>query len=158
MIDFMVIALPRSGTAWVSNLLTTDDLVCVHEALISYTLAELDALSVPHMLGIAETSGAYIADEINQHSAKKLVITRPIAEINNSAIRLGFEPLSDDANSLLDKVDGYRIEYKNLFDYKEMSKAYEYLCGKHLDPLRHALLCDLRIENIAAIDAVRSMV
>lgn len=151
----MVIALPRSGTAWAANLLTTDTSVCLHEAFMEFSIDELDSFKWPHKLGIAETSGAFCADEINKHPAKKLVIERPIAEINQSAKKLDLPELTEHAKSLLDKVNGYKIDYKSLFDYKEMSKAYKFLLEKDLDPMRHALLCNLHIENITAIEQVR---
>ena len=33
MIDFMVIGLPRTGTTWASNWLTTDSTQCYHDPL-----------------------------------------------------------------------------------------------------------------------------
>lgn len=157
MIDFMVVALPRSGTAWTANLLTTDDSVCLHESFLQFTIDQLDDLQMPHKLGIAETAGAFFPEEVNKHSAKKLVITRPLDEINSSAQKLNLPVLTEHAESLLNDIDGYRIEYRNLFDYKEMSKAFEFLLDKKLDPMRHALLCGMRVENIEAVNLVRNM-
>lgn len=157
MIDFMVIALPRSGTAWTANLLTTDDSICLHESFLQFTIDQLDDLHMPHKLGISETAGAFFPEEINKHPAKKLVITRPIHEINSSTQKLDMPELTEHAQSLLDDIDGYRIEYRNLFDYKEMRKAFEFLLDKKLDPMRHALLCGMRVENIEAVNIVRNM-
>lgn len=153
----MVIALPRSGTAWAANLLTTDDSVCLHESFLQFTMDQLDDLQMPHKLGISETAGAFFSEEVNKHSAKKLVITRPLNEINASAQKLNLPVLTEHAASLLNDIDGYRIEYRNLFDYKEMSKAFEFLLNKKLDPIRYALLCGMRVENIEAVNLVRNM-
>ena len=55
MIDFMVLALPRSGTAWVANLLTTDTSLCIHEAFMDHSIDDLDNRPHDGLLGIAET-------------------------------------------------------------------------------------------------------
>ncbi len=155
MIAFIVVALPRSGTAWLANLLTTETTVCMHESFLQFSLQELDAM--PETVGIAETSAAFFPEAINQHPAKKLIVTRPIEEINASADRLGLSQLTSHAESLLNQIDGYTIAYQDLFDYDKMNDAYKFLFDKQLNAMRHALLCNFHIENKTAISQVRSM-
>ena len=155
MIDFIVVALPRSGTAWLANLLTTETTVCLHESFLHFSLQELE--NMPEHIGIAETSAAFFPKDVNNHPAKKLVVTRPIAEVNASAEKLGLPQLTDYAESLLNQIDGYTISYQDLFDYDKMNAAYRFLFDKDLNKLRHAMLCGLQIENRSAIEHVRSM-
>lgn len=158
MIDFMVLALPRSGTAWVSNLLTTDTSLCIHEAFMDNSINDLDTRSYDGMLGIAETSAFTKVDEINQHSAKKLVIERPLNEVNESIAELGFKAMPSYSADLMIQLKGYRIAYKDLFNYEIMSEAYYYLLRKELNQERHRMLCQMNIENTVAIERVRGLV
>ncbi len=158
MIDFMVLALPRSGTAWVANLLTTDTSLCIHEAFMDHSINDLDTRSYDGLLGIAETSAFIRVDEINQHSAKKLVIDRPFDEIYKSIVELGFKAMPSYSADLMIQLKGYRIAYKDLFNYEIMSEAYYYLLRKELNQERHKMLCQMNIQNTAAIERVRGIV
>ena len=55
MLDFMVVGLPRSGTAWLANWFTTERAMCWHEPLWTRSLDELDAMKGAGMFGIADT-------------------------------------------------------------------------------------------------------
>jgi hypothetical protein len=158
MIDFMVLALPRSGTAWVANLLTTDTSLCIHEAFMDHSIDDLDTRSYDGLLGIAETSAFIRVDELNLHSAKKLIIDRPFDEINNSIVKLGFKAMPSYSADLMIQLKGCRIAYKDLFNYEIMSEAYYYLLRKELNQERHKMLCQMNIENTAAIERVRGLV
>jgi hypothetical protein len=158
MIDFMVLALPRSGTAWVANLLTTDTSLCIHEAFMDHSIDDLDTRSYDGLLGIAETSAFIRVDELNLHSAKKLIIDRPFDEINNSIVKLGFKAMPSYSADLMIQLKGYRIAYKDLFNYEIMSEAYYYLLRKELNQERHKMLCQMNIQNTAAIERVRGIV
>jgi hypothetical protein len=158
MLDFMVLALPRSGTAWVANLLTTDTSLCIHEAFMDNSINDLDTRSYDGMLGIAETSAFTKVDEINQHSAKKLVIERPFNEVNESIAKLGFKAMPSYSDDLMIQLKGYRIAFKDLFNYDIMAEAYYYLLRKELNQERHRMLCQMNIENTVAIERVRGLV
>lgn len=158
MIDFMVLGLPRSGTAWASNLLTTDTSLCIHEAFMNHSIDDLNNQSYDGLLGIAETSAFTKVDEINQHSAKKLVIERPFNEVNESIVRLGFKALPTYSDDLMIQLKGYRIVFKDLFNYDIMAEAYYYLLRKELNQERHRILCQMNIENTVAIERVRGLV
>ena len=155
----MVLGLPRSGTAWLANLLTTDTSLCLHEAFMHYDIEQLDAREKPpaHRFGISETSAIFIPDEINQHSACKIIIERPIDEINLSLYRIGLPCIGEDCVKLLKNIEGYRIAFNDLFDANKVSMVYEMALNKPLDDERHALLCSFGVENIYAIHAVRNM-
>lgn len=157
MIDFMVIGLPRSGTAWLANLLTTDTSICLHEAFIDKTLEQLDVVGYFGKLGISETSAIFHTEKINAHPAKKLIVERNVLPINHSLVRIGLPMIPNTFVQLLEQIDGYRIKYQDIFNYEIMSKAYEYLLDKKLSYERHRLLVNLNVQNQTAIRVVKGM-
>ena len=156
MIDFMVLGLPRSGTAWLANLLTTDDSICLHESLMSFSVPELDALPHYGLLGISETAGLFV-DEVRKYPCKKLIVERPLTEINESLQSLGLPKFNVEYSHLLKETVGYRIQFSDLFKYEHMRDAYQYLLDKDLSKDRHSLLCSMNVQNKTAIETVRNM-
>jgi len=158
MIDFMVIGLPRSGTAWAANLFTTDVSLCWHESFIYHTLNELDQQGFGLKFGIAETSAIYQIEAINAHSAPKLIIERSLTEINDSLKKMAFPLMPDDSIDMLSQIEGYRIQFKDLFDPAVMSKVCRTVFGLPFNIHRFNLLCDMNVQNHTAIELVREMV
>lgn len=158
MIDFMVLGLPRSGTAWMANLLTTDNSICLHESFMTYSLNQIDEMEKDDkLLGISETSAIFDCDAINAHKAKKIIIERPLDEINASLMRIGFPMIDETFCKLLKNLEGYRIAFDDLFKHDKVALVYKQLLGKTLDKNRHSLLCSFGVENIYAIHAVRNL-
>ena len=155
MIDFMVLGLPRSGTAWLANLLTTDDTFCWHEALWSASLKKLDYLQYPGRLGISETSGFAHLEQLNAHPSRKIIIDRPLDEINKSLIALDLPIMQDEEAVLHSKLEGYRIKFSDIFDYDRMSMAYNYILGKKLNVYRFNMLVDMNIQNTTVIQEIK---
>lgn len=157
MIDFMVLGLPRSGTAWLANLLTTDDSYCCHEAFWKSTLVQLDLIDVPGKFGVSETSGYCIPDVLNDHSARKLIVTRPLNEINKSLKSLNLPEMTNDHVDALNSIQGYRIDFNDLFVFNKMAKAYNFLLDKELSSCRHSMLCDMNVQNKSLIKEVQKL-
>jgi len=157
MIDFMVLGLPRSGTAWLANLLTTDDSYCRHEAFWKNTLVQLDSIDAPGKFGVSETSGYCIPDVLNDHPARKLIVNRPVHEINKSLKLLKLPEMTNDHVDALNSIQGYRIDFKDLFVFNKMAKAYNFLLDKELSSCRHAMLCSMNIQNKPLIEEVQKL-
>lgn len=143
----MVIAAPRTATAWCANWLTTDRTLCLHEPLSEFTYAELDARKGPRTLGIACTVSALFHDRINQHPAKKLILHRDPEEIVVSMRRLGIS--GGYQFNALDRVKGMHCDWRDVFEKPKV--IYEYLLGYPFDPERHDLLKGFNIQNEALI-------
>lgn len=156
MIDFMVLGLPRSGTAWLANLLTTDDSLCLHESLMRYSIADLHQTQHHGLFGIAETAGLFI-DDARFYPCKKLIVERPLEEINQSLRSLDLPEIKVEYNQIYKEIVGYKMQFSDLFKYEHMSDAYNYLLGKRLSKARHDLLCDMEVQNKQAIADVRGM-
>lgn len=155
MIDFMVLGLPRSGTAWLANLFTTSKSYCKHEALWNSSLEELDEQKYAVSFGIAETSGFSIVDKINTHDARKLIVRRSLDEINESLTELKIPNMTQDHMDKLLSISGYHIDFIDIFNYERMAKAYDYLLQDRLERYRHEFLCDMNVQNQKLITEIQ---
>ena len=155
MIDFMVLGLPRSGTAWLANLFTTSKSYCKHEALWNSSFEELDQQKHTVSFGIAETSGFSIVDTINAHSARKLIIRRDLSEINESLGKLKIPKMTHDHMDKLLSISGYHMDFCDIFDYERMAKAYDYVLQDRLERYRHEFLCDMNVQNKKLIEQIQ---
>ncbi len=138
MIEFMVLALPRSGTTWASNWLTTDATLCLHDPLYRYHYAELDAIKSDKMIGVSCTGLYHFGEWVNKHPARKVILHRPLNEINDSMRAIGLPELSAEEEEKLNRIDGFHTRWTDLFTYPD--PVYEYLLQKPFDAERHAEL------------------
>ena len=90
MIDFMLLASPRSGTTWAANLLTTDTTLCLHDPLFTHHYSELDGIESNKRLGVSCTGLCLFPEYVNSHQARKVVLHRDLREINRSLDAIGF--------------------------------------------------------------------
>jgi len=148
MIDFMVIAAPRSGTTWAANWLSTDTTICVHDPLLRVPRERLDEFSSPgKTLGIACTALYQFPEFVNAHPARKVIVHRDIREINDSLEELGVNPLEEDkVTTLLDSIAGVHVTTADLFNVDAAQHIYEYLLEKPFDPERHYELVKMQIQ------------
>jgi len=165
MLDFMVIALPRSATAWTANFLTTERSMCWHEPLISHDLADLDEMKMSGRFGIADTQLCLLgAEELNRHKARKLIIHREFEPVAASLTKLNLplahgvaDALAQAAERLYD-IEGWHLPYDGLFKAHTFQPAFEWLTNMQFDKARHAMLKDMNVQNTAAIKAVQELV
>lgn len=141
MIDFMVIGLPRSGTAWAANWLTTDTTLCLHDPLAKYHHTELDGLVSDKRLGVACTGLWMVPEWINAHPAKKVILHRPLEAINRSLKAMGAMQLGDVS---LDHINGLHVDCEALWSDPE--PIWNHLTGLPMDWERHALLSTLNVQ------------
>jgi hypothetical protein len=147
MIEFMLLAAPRSATAWASNWLTTDRSLCLHDPLNRWTLEELDQRWFKRrILGIACTVSALLP-HINAHAARKVVLHRTPQDVHESMDRLHIRGSYDFA--ALDKVDGRHYDWQQLFE--DPAPIYEYLLRYPFDAERHEELRSLNVQNTRLI-------
>lgn len=146
MIDFMVIAAPRSGTAWAANWLTTDQSLCLHDPLWENHYEELDARKPPgRLFGIACTGVALFPDWVNRHPARKVILHRDLAEIDASLAKIGAESIAGTWHGVLDRIQGTHVHWREIFEAP--ARLYEFLLQRPFDAARHALLRTLLIER-----------
>lgn len=146
MIDFMILAAPRSATTWASNWLTTDHSTCLHDPLLKWTKDELMTLeSAPgKSVGVACTGLALFPDWVNAHPARKVILHRDLCEVDHSLARIGMTPCSAQWDGVLEKIDGIHLDWLDLF--RQPRAIYEYLLNKPFDAERWAVLREINMQ------------
>lgn len=142
---FFIAGAPRSGTAWLSNFLTTDNSVCFHEGLkfvpVSYTHTFRET-GRP----ICGDSGAHIPfiykklTEEFQNSAFVIVEREP-ADAKAASSRQGFDPAHTDlvfsAMAVMARdVPHLSIPYETLFTEDSARRIWEHCLGTPFDKVR----------------------
>lgn len=145
MIQFMLLAAPRSATAWCANWLTTERSLCLHEPLSQWSHEQLDQRACSRTFGIACTTSALLS--INRHPARKVVLHRDPAEVRASMALLRIE--GDYDFTALDNVQGQHYSWTDVFENPK--PIYEYLLEQPFDAERHDVLRGLNIQNMALI-------
>ena len=143
-IQFMVIAAPRSATTWAANWLTTDATLCLHDPLWKWHYSELDAIKSDRALGIACTGIALFPEWVNAHPARKVILHRPLEEVDMSLIKIGMSLCSKQWEGVLDKIRGAHVSWLDLFERPKY--IYEYLLDRPFDAERHALLREMNVQ------------
>jgi hypothetical protein len=143
MIEFMVLAAPRSGTTWVSNWLTTDKTLCLHDPLWTHHYSDLDKIQSSKALGVACTGLYMFPDFVNNHPARKIILHRDEKEINESLKAIGLPELSN-TESHLNKIIGWHMDWKQIFT--DPKTIYEYLTDLEFDKERHEFLTGIEMQ------------
>lgn len=139
MIEFMVIANPRSATTWAANWLTTDTTLCMHDPLFTKKVGELDSIESSKALGISCTAIQKYREYLSTHSARKVIVHRDDCVESLDRIGLfGFRPPD------LSAINGMHVYWHDLFN--KPKEIYEFLLQKEFDAERHAELVQMNIQ------------
>ena len=152
MLSFMLLAAPRSGTAWAANWLTTDTTLCLHEPLARWSIKQLDCIESDKTLGIACTALARFPDFVNAHPAPKVILHRDSREVCESMVALKVPGSYDFA--ALDRIEGMHCDWRQLFD--DPAPIYQHLLGKPFDAERHFELAAMNVQNERLIRQLRA--
>jgi len=145
MIEFMVIAAPRSGTTWAANWLTTDTTLCLHDPLYRWHYLQLDRIESRRTLGISCTGSYFFADWLNAHPARKVILHRDAGEINRDLEAIGLPSMGGDCYSgPLWSIHGRHHDWQDLFH--KPAEIYEFLLEQPFDKERHDLLVQMHIQ------------
>ncbi len=148
--SFRVYGLPRSGTTWVANWLTTDRTLCWHDPIEWATPADIEAWAAqqqPRRAGISCT-GTWLHD---WHSyAPTILLDRPIDAVRASLARNGLPPLPDWAIQRFRALPFLRVELRDLLQPGYAQDVWEYLLpGLPFDASRHEQLRKMQIQPSA---------
>ena len=150
MIEFMLIAAPRCGTTWAANWMTTDTTMCLHDPLYKHHYTELDDIKSGKVLGVSCTGLYNFPSWVNSHPARKVILHRPLNEINVSMAAIGLPTISASDVVRLDQIEGLHLDWRALFD--DPKPMYEFLTWKEFDAERHAELKDIEMQpNFAGL-------
>lgn len=145
MMDFAVFALPRSGTAWVANWLTTDKSLCLHDP---FAAAMPERWEANGRFGIACTGSYLFPKWLHTLDCPIAVIDRDpddcAASLRANGLPDGIEPLKQ----ALDAIDGRRWRFSDLWDEEKARDLWAFLLpGIAFDAQRYRLLRSLRVET-----------
>jgi hypothetical protein len=137
----MVIGLPRSGTTWAANWLTTDTTICIHDPLARYMLDQLNDIDGPKMIGVACTALGFHPDWVNNHPARKVILHRPLLEVQNALEAQGFNGFQ---GVELMRLQGMHCDWRDLWN--KPKEIYEFLLQREFDADRHSELKQMNIQ------------
>lgn len=148
MIDFAIIAMPRSGTSWAANWLTGHRHICLHDPLPDYTLDDLLqwAYRNPKETGISCTAIWAHPEWVSANIRRWIVIDRPQHEIQASLAEMGLAPMPQDAFDQFRAMPGRRYQFEDLFKPETAAEIQHHLLPHvPFDLDRHRELCKLEI-------------
>lgn len=136
-IEFMVLAAPRSGTAWASVWLEA-----YHDPLWDYFYEDLDQLSG----GICCTGLSMFPAFVQHHPARKVVLHRPKDDVVASLAKMGLGPGHPNLFRNLDEIKGaVHCDWRDLFNPSTARTLYTWLTQKPFDEQRHKHLTMMHI-------------
>lgn len=156
-LDFIILALPRSGSTWAANWLTCDTVFCLHDPL--WTLhyrqvdAEVEKRAGGRVAGVSCTALWRWPGWLRRHPARKLVLHRDPDEVAASLAKIGFPPVPEGAAASLDALEGRHVAWTDLFKAETAAEIWAWVTGGlAFDPQRHAELvqCDVQ-PRLAAV-------
>lgn len=150
----MVIGLPRSGTTWAANWLTTDQSHCVHDPLYTthYTDWETDGERFPRhraglRVGVSCTGIWRWPAWLNAHPARKVVLRRDLRAVRDSMRAIGLPEIEDGAQAAIDQVSGLHVPYTDLFNAAGAARIWAHLLpGLRFNADRHAELVQIEMQ------------
>lgn len=144
MIDFMVLSLPRSGSTWVANWLTTDRSLCLHDPF---------ADSLPpwpkygRTLGISCTGSYLMPEFLRRQDCPIAVIERDPGDCDASLKTLGAPPITAHMKRMLEQVNGRRWSFADLWNETKAREMWAFLLPEiAFDAPRYRLLGAMQIQ------------
>jgi hypothetical protein len=145
-LDFIVLGLPRSGTTWLANWLTTDRTLCLHDP---FSRALPEDWRFDHRKRGISCTGAYMLPKwLGQHHCPRVVIERERSACDASLRVMGLPDITDDMVAALDAVDAPRFAFADLWNEGKAKGLWKYLVpGVAFDALRYRQLRGLNVQE-----------
>lgn len=142
-VDFIVLGLPRSGTTWIANWLTTDRSLCLHDP---FNQLPENWPRDERLFGVSCT-GAYLLPRwLDAQNCAVAVIERDPEACEASLAAAGLPGLGG-LPAAISSADGRRWRFSDLWKEDAASELWAFLLpGIPFDALRYRLLRDMRIE------------
>lgn len=140
--EFIVLGLPRSGTAWLANWLTTDTTLCLHDP---FNALPEDWPRDARTFGVSCT-GAYLLPKwLEAQECPVAVIERDPEECAASLRANGLPGLAGLPEALA-RVSGRRWRFEDLWIEEKARELWAFLLPDvPFDALRYRLLRELRV-------------
>lgn len=156
----MIIGLPRSGTTWASNWLSTQGAHCEHDPLYTSHYSDWDRQAdemrddpADFPVGVSCTGIWRWPLWVNAHPARKVILHRNAAEVQNSLTQQGLElPIDERHAEQLWDIEGLHVPWCDLFDPVKAEAIWQHLVDDEFDPARHEQLAAIQMQpNVAAL-------
>lgn len=143
-LDFIVLGLPRSGTTWLANLLTTQQSLCLHDPFAHLLPEQIKGDG--RRLGVSCTGLCLMPSLLASQRCPVVVIERDVADCDASLAEIGLGSAAP-IKPHLDRVQAKRFAFSDLWDEYQARRLWIYLLpGIPWDGPRYRLLRDMRVE------------
>lgn len=154
MMRFAVVGLPRSGTTWAANWLTSDGVLCLHDPIATHAPATLPGLDLGRPFGVS-CSGLWawpdVLRDLEAAGVPVLRLVRDPVESNAELCALGLPALPDWLQSRFDRGPGLSVPFADLWNEAGARRIWSYLRpGVRFDVERWAMLRDIQVQPILA--------
>lgn len=141
---FIVLGLPRSGTTWLANWLTTDTTLCLHDP---FAVGMPESWPADHRARGISCTGAFLMPHwLAEYRCPIAVIEREPASCDRSLAQLGLPPTSP-LRELLDRVPGRRFAFDALWAEDTARALWTFLLpDRPFDALRYRLLRSMQVQ------------
>lgn len=135
---YLVCAMPRSGSAWLANFLTSGDCLCIHEPIFSAPKAE-----GYRVVGGVDTGAAYFLAQIREQmpAVRLYALVRNETDAKASAEALGLTWLD------WPRPDVPTFHHEKLFDPAYLREVWAELNGPGFDEIRARQLIGMNVQR-----------
>lgn len=158
MLDFILVSLPRSGSTWASNWLTTNETLCIHDPLYHMHYEDWDrwAAAVKSLkrykkVGVACTGIWRSPDFLLNHPANKVILHRLLHDVNQSMEAIGLPQITKEEHKVFMDVwyaSANRHGFRELFHPTSARQIWNQLMpnSSHWNAREHRLLTQMNIQ------------
>lgn len=149
--DFLIFALPRSGSAWLANFLTYGECFCFHEPLAGGSLERLGRPA--EIVGAADT-GAYL---FPVKAEREYALIRHPQAVTYSLVKQGLMPLQD-WQRFHERTRGLvTFRYESLFDLGYLREVWREIVGTAFAHERAEQLIEMNVQHDIPTLAARAV-
>lgn len=153
---FAVVGLPRSGTTWAANWLTSDGVLCLHDPMADYAPGELMEKDFGRPWGVS-CSGLWVFDGLLASISKRVpvvVLERDPDESNAELQRIGLPALPPWMHERFKWAPGVRVPFGALWDESGARMIWSLVRpDAPFDVVRWRMLRDIQVQPI--VDRMR---
>jgi hypothetical protein len=142
-VDFIVLGLPRSGTTWCANWLTTDTTLCLHDP---FRFLPEQWPRDGRTFGVSCTGGFLMPKWLTAQTCPIAVIERDPADCDASLARMGLGAVGLLAPELA-RVPARRWRFTDLWNEEQARDLWAFLLPDvRFDAVRYRLLRDMQVQ------------
>ena len=143
---FAVIGLPRSGTTWLANWLTTDRTLCLHDPFMNLLPEELEDYSTDKQLGISCT-GAYALKWFDTLDCPIIAIDRDADEVDASLRKASLPALTDKLKDSFARARGKRYRFTDIWNEDKAREMWAFLLPDvPFNEERYRMLTEIQVQ------------